>query len=227
MPDPEKHWKRRMEELFQSLPPDCGLNTEETAWSGWPRVILLSAEVNSGDANVLIRRDAKDNLRAFATVTVAGARLPLLLLARRKTEQITRSQIGHVTQNWVSHSPSGRRREDTFKQHLELLRQKYSDRSELHLLSDSSRAQNKTVTRLNIMLYFIPPGVTHADQFVDRSAFRVLKGCHKRGSSAWDDLTPTSIEAAWDFYPPYSRQVNVTDYWQSFVVDSSDCFSRC
>jgi hypothetical protein len=225
----EENWKNRIEELLQTVPLDRVLNTDETSWLLWPRGILTWADVNTDHAHVLIRGDPKDSLTALATVTAAGERLPLFFLARGKTERAERSQIGDATGHWVSHSPSGWMTEVTFEEYLELLRQHYSDGSELHLLLDSysaHRTQNvkETAARLNIKLYYIPPGMTDAYQPLDRKIFGVLKGYAKRlflrrmttdpgggrtkGDAvqdliaAWAELSPTTIEKAWEVYRP-------------------------
>jgi hypothetical protein len=219
-------WLADIQALLREVDHDCVLNTDETSWCLWPHGILTWCQRNTDHVQALIDGSEKDNFTALATITASGKRLPLFILAHGKTERAERSQIGDVGTHWVSHSLTGWMTEVTFEEYLDHLRGLYHDGEELHLLLDSYSAHRTPGVRskaeaLNIRLHFIPPGMTDEFQPLDRKVFGILNAYGKmlflrrltefasrrtkRHAvqdliAAWEHLSPTPIEAAWEIY---------------------------
>jgi hypothetical protein len=190
--------------------------------------------VNADYASILIRGHEKENLTGRATITASSERSPLFVLARGKTERVERSQIGDIAPHWMSHSTNGCMTEEIFAESLEHLRQHTRDGQDLHPLVDSYAAHRtdrvrQAAMQLNIRPYFIPPGAMRYLQILNRRVFGVLKTFAKhlflwrvnqnprrlrtKGDAVqdlvavWENLTSTTVEAAWDIYrTPQEKQ---------------------
>ena len=106
-------------------------------------------------------------------------KLPLFLIAKGKTD-LCHQQLGDPQGHLVGHSKKGWTTVDTFSEFLMAVREHFRDDDPVYLLLDlysvhKTQEVRQLAASLNIVLTFIPPGMTDAYQPLDRRVFGVLK----------------------------------------------------
>jgi hypothetical protein len=226
----EMCWKQEMQKLFREVPEDLILNCDETSWQVYPRALQTWAEVGSETVGIVIDGDEKACLTAHATISAAGEKLPLLLLAEGKTPVVETTQIGDVQEHWKDHTPNGWQTEETFMKYLLNVRlHKGWDCGQLHLLVDLHKSHNTEHVKyvagtLDIVLHWIPASRTGKYQPLDVGVFGVLKAGAKRLFRkrqdvkrtklhavedllwVWDQLSPDTIRESWDLYREWAAE---------------------
>lgn len=160
----EQHWNEEIKHIFETVPRDRILNCDETSWRIYPNGILTWAEKGSNSVQTQIQGDEKECITVLATISSSGTKLPLLLIAKGKTNRCEQSQLDNVVFHHATHSENGWMTEHTFSQYLFLIRE-YMGNSEVHLILDIYSAhrtnQMKQIAAANnIHLHFIPAGMT-------------------------------------------------------------------
>jgi hypothetical protein len=160
-----------------------------------------------------------------ATVSGAGNKLPLFSV--QKGRWSGRSQIGDVAQHDAIHSESGRMMNMTFKEYLVLLRQRYPEILEIHVVLDvcathRSQERKALADHLASKLHFISAGCTDLFQPLDCCMFGALKSTGRKkvhdGLAAnpekpvtkpwasqllvesWERFLTPTVEAGWHIY---------------------------
>lgn len=164
---------------------------------------------------------------AMATVSMAGTKLPLFLIAKGKTEAVERTQLGDLCNHMAIHSEEGWMDQEGFETYLKWLRQQYYDDEPIYLIVDCypihiNQRSTEIAQALKINLLFIPPGMTDKYQPLDRRIFGCLKGWTKFQISkllveqpntkigiqkavqyfiwAWERLNPDVVQESWSIY---------------------------
>ena len=219
-------WKEKIKNLLKTVPKDHIVNVDETAWFFYPKGLLTWATKGSTDISSTIGGSDKENITALCSITAAGTKLPMMLIAAGKTTLVEASQLGDVYPHWKTHSESGWTTEETFVEYL-LHIAEYFNNEEVHLILDVYAAHRtelvkETARNNNITLYFIPPGCTDLVQPLDVKVFGALKAtarklfrerylgvaCPKVTSKdavqnlikAWESVSNQLAEDAWDIY---------------------------
>ena len=220
-------WMSMIKELIESKPSDRILNADETAWRILPSTMSTWADVGSDSISVSVSDDAKKMITVMATITSAGTKLPLFMIAKGKTAIAEKSQLGDISYHMSAHSQSGWMEQECFEVYLKWLRQQYNDDEPLYLLLDQfpvhiSESSKSCAKSLKIELFYIPAGATDKYQPLDRRVF----GCLKSSSSkkihdilvaepqskigtkkaieiliwAWEHLSNDVLTEAWSIY---------------------------
>jgi hypothetical protein len=202
------------------------VNFDETSWLLFPTGLVTWQRKGAKDVHVQIARSEKENITVLASITAGGDPLPLLFVAKGKTETVHRTQIGDVGRHWVDHTESGWTTEQLFGRYMQHLRN-HMGPGELHLILDCYTAHRTEVIKRQaadqgITLHFVPPGLTDEFQPLDRKVFGVLKAnaralFHTRMVNdpfanrtkidavqdminCWEHLDHDVIEDAWEIY---------------------------
>ena len=102
-----EHWKFEISKLFDEVSHSRILNADETAWKIMPNGLTTWTVKGTDNIQLLVNDDAKECLTVMATITAAGTKLPLFIIAKGKTQQVEQLQIGDVYPHFTSHSESG------------------------------------------------------------------------------------------------------------------------
>jgi hypothetical protein len=207
-PADEQCWVRRLHNLIYSQPHDRILNVDETAWRVYPTGLRTWAEKGSQGVQINIAGNEKDSLTVLATVRADRTKLPLVILAAGKTARVEGSQLGDIGIHFSDHSESGWTTTETFIRYLHWLRDtQYKDDLPLWLVLDCysvhrDEAVKACAESLNIVLEFLPPGMTDSFQPLDRYVFGCMKAkCRRlfRMHVAWDPSArlDTRIAVQW------------------------------
>jgi hypothetical protein len=103
----ENQFLTEIHEIMSRTDPQFILNCDETSWRLYPNGILTWADKGSQNIAVAIRGNEKEALTVMATVTRAGTKLPLYILAKGETTRCETSQLGELGENAADHSSSG------------------------------------------------------------------------------------------------------------------------
>jgi hypothetical protein len=133
---------------------------------------------------VKINGSDKDGMTVLASITADGKKLPLLFIAKGRTERVHQTQIGNVEGHWVNHTESGWETESCFIDYLNKLRVAMGS-DPFHLICDLYAAHRTDAVKaharkLEITLHLIPASCTDELQPLDRKIFGVLKAKVKR-----------------------------------------------
>jgi hypothetical protein len=193
---------------------------------------------NTGSQNVqaIIAGSEKDCITVLATASATGGKCPLLFLAQGTTEAVEQSQLPDVGYHWKDHSPSGWQTSETFSKYLVALRLFLTwEFGQFHLLLDLHSSHNNDNTKswalsLDIVLHFIPAGMTDRYQPLDIGVFGPLKAKArayfrerktedgmvqtqrtKREAAldimrAWENLSNETLKGSWSQYLPWDEQ---------------------
>ncbi|KAH0788534.1 DDE superfamily endonuclease containing protein [Histomonas meleagridis] len=82
----------------------------------------------------------------MASITFAGIKLPLFMIANRETELVERTQLGDISYHMSAYSESGWMEQDNFESYLIWLRQQYSDDDPLYLIIDQFPVHKATMS---------------------------------------------------------------------------------
>ena len=225
-PQQEEEWINNMRKLLTEIPHSRIVNCDETSYCLYPKGLLTWAIVGEDNVRTLINGSEKENITVIASITADGEKLPLMFIAKGKTERVEESQIGDISSHWKTHSETGWMTNETFQEYLKKLREHFGDNKPIHLVLDCYKTHKSEVTKnlaknLNMSLHFIPPGMTDAFQPLDRKIFGIVKAFAKRlyrqriknsngiikkadacqdMISAWNQIQDCSILDAWDIY---------------------------
>ena len=181
----EENWMNQITNLLTEVPLSRIVNCDETSYCLYPKGLLTWAIVGEDNVKTLIRGNEKDNITVIASITAEGRKLPLMFIAKGKTERVEESQIGNIDPHWKTHTINGWMTNEAFQEYLRKLRDYFQDNEPIHLILDCYKTHKSEVTRnlaeiLNISLHFIPPGMTDAFQPLDRKIFGIVKAHAKR-----------------------------------------------
>ena len=231
-PEQRENWLEQMRKLLTEVPHSRIVNCDETSYCLYPKGLLTWAVVGQDNVKTLIQGNEKDNMTVIASITAEGKKLPLMFIAKGKTERVENSQIGDVGQHWKTHTESGWMTNEAFQEYLRKLREHFGDEEPIHLVLDCYKTHKSEVTRnlanfLKISLHFIPPGMTDEFQPLDRKIFGIVKAYAKNlyrqrikngidnitksGAcqdmiKAWDLVKDSSILDAWDIYDAWDLE---------------------
>ena len=183
-PQTVETWVREVQNLLRTFPHDRVINGDETAWRILPNGATTWAERGSDSVVIGVQDDEKKTITVMASVTAAGTKLPLLLIANGLTELVEESQLGDVWPHLRAHSSNGWMNSEIFEQYLLLIRQQYNDDQEIVLILDVYAVHRCAKVRelasaLKIRLIYIPAGLTDSHQPLDRRIFGALKSTAK------------------------------------------------
>lgn len=221
------NWLKKVKEIADTIPHDRILNADETAVRILPSNLTTWAEKGSDSVSIIVNDCEKTMITAMATVSMAGTKLPLFLIAKGKTELVEKTQLGDISYHMSGHSDDGWMDQECFKNYLKWIRQQYFDEDLLYLILDSfsvhtTQESKQMAEALKIKLMFLPPGMTDKFQPLDREIFGCLKAYTKKEISkiifekpeerigmktavqmfiwAWEHLNCDTIIEAWSIY---------------------------
>lgn len=221
-----QEWEKNISNLLANVSLENIVNADETFWKIVPNGLQTWAPINSHDININSNNDNKEGITVIASVTANRTKLPLFIIAKGKTDRCERSQVGDISYHYSSHSETGWTTMETFKQYLDFLRSNYNNNDSIHLILDSYSVHrcneiSEYAANQNIILHFIPAGMTDIYQPLDRYIFGVLKSkCKKyyryyisnndspitKKDSisilirAWEEISSAVIDKAWRIY---------------------------
>ena len=83
--------------------------------------------MGSESITIAINDNEKQMITAMATVSAAGTKLPLFLIAKGKTSRAEQNQLGPISHHMSFHSENGWMCQEAFNSYLKFLRQQYND----------------------------------------------------------------------------------------------------
>ena len=221
------NWINEVKGLIESKPADRIINADETSWRILPSSITTWADSGSDAVDINVSDSEKKMITVMASITFAGTKLPLFMIAKGKTKMAEQSQLGDISYHMSSHSNSGWMEQDNFECYLKWLRQQYNDDDPLYLIVDQFPVHKTTMTMqlanaLNIKMFFIPAGSTDKYQPLDYRVFGCLKNVAKNSIHrfihehpgekigmeyavktliwAWEHINPDVLNEAWSIY---------------------------
>lgn len=230
-PDPDDEYAQQfideIKQLLDTVDHERILNCDETGWKLFPKGILVWSETGIDNGGTMAKMSDKEQLTVLATVSAANTKLPLFFLAKGKTELVDNTQIGDVCYHWRSHTESGWMNDEAFAEYLMHIREHFADEKTIHLILDVYKAHltddvREIANTLNIVLHFIPAGMTDVYQPLDISIFGPFKSISRKlfrerqtlGNPvkvtkleacqdmcrAWESITNMNIEYGWSIY---------------------------
>ena len=221
-------WMDYVHSLLSTANADLIINMDETHWQTFPNGIMTWRRTGSDAVQVRMNGNEKQGLTVLASVTASGKKLPLLILAKGKTERCEQTQLPeNIGRHFKFHSSSGWSTQEVMLKYLELLRAEFPGGQRLHLILDmySSHRMDEVIAaagRHNIEMHFIPAGLTDEFQPLDRRVFGCLKASGRAAFrrlyqkdpkqkfstrsaveclvKAWEHLSEDVIEEAWEIY---------------------------
>jgi hypothetical protein len=183
----------RMSEILMRSPASNILNMDETSWKLINHHIRTVADTGTEGISCLFDGDPKTCVTAIATISAAGEKLPLWIVAKGKTGRCenryrrTCSRAIEEGQLLMTHQSSGWTNNEVAKAYLIWLSETRS--TPLVLLWDLFSAHRdpsvqEMAHRLGIRLEFVPAGATGELQPLDRRVFGSLK---QRARRRFDD----------------------------------------
>ena len=174
-------WIAMISELAQNVPLDRIVNADETCWRILPSGLTTWAKKGAENISICTKDDEKQKITVMASITAAGTKLPLFVIAKGSTSVVETTQIGDIAPHFTHHTPNGWMDAESFKRYLMLLRERcFQDDEIVFLIVDCYPAHceqsvKETAEALNIELLYIPPGMTDKCQPLDRRIFGALK----------------------------------------------------
>jgi hypothetical protein len=205
---------------FDQYSPDKIFNMDETSWKFLNHGAFTIADTGAEGVQCHFSADAKDCITAIATISAAGDKLPLWVLAKGKTQRCERryralpvSPDLHIT-----HSINGWTNQLIADQYLRYMRRYVGGRTRFVLLWDVFSAHRdarimRIARSLNIELIFIPAGQTDRYQPLDRRVFGPMK---ERAKEEFSLMFVRDFDA--DPGMPEALQIMV-NVWKRFLQD--------
>lgn len=220
------HFLSKLSGAFLRYPPDAILNFDESSWHLVMSGDQIVAERGVEAVHQYVNGDAKACFTFLATISAAGRKLPLILLAKGKTRGCHKQLGVHpafVYEVW--YSASGWSTEALMIAYLHWLRQLIPDGPLCVLLDQfgthTTEAVDAGARELGIETILIPKGATGRYQPLDRRTFGALKSkgrakwtkmfaehygmqCNKANAAAlllesWEELSESAVLAGWDY----------------------------
>jgi hypothetical protein len=228
-----ERYRAEISEAYRTLPWDRILNADESFWLILYLPGKTVAEAGVETVKVHTEGDPKAGLTLLGTITAAGTKLPLLLVAKGLTSRCHKQLGIGLSRRWpvcIAHSPSGWVTQAVFNIYLEFLRQQIPD-GPLCLVLDQypthvSVPSTALAARLGIQVITVPKGATGTWQPLDRRIYGIMKSsAHARWArqflddeipvptkaraaelalEVWDSLSQDVILGAWDFDESYT-----------------------
>jgi hypothetical protein len=213
----------RIGNMNEDYPPDRVFNFDETAWRFGMPINKVFAKKGSEAVNVILEEMPKEVLSVFATIAQNGAKLPLWICAKGKTDRCL-SKFGYHPNSILVHTPNGWANEEIIAGYLEWLHNSVNQEPIL-LIWDMypchrSEAVMDKADQLDIEILFVPAGCTPTLQPLDRRIFGELKSRSRkdfrrnlsiqgmqqltRGDSigiierCWSSISVENIKNAWN-----------------------------
>lgn len=223
-------WVSYVRQLLRDVSHDLIINMDETHWQTFPNGILTWRMTGDDAVQVKIDGNEKQGLTVLASVTASGKKLPLLILAKGKTERCERTQLPEdLGSHFKFHSQSGWSTREVMMKYLEVLRGQFPAAQEgdlpprLHLILDmyASHRMDDVIAaanHMNIEFHFIPPGLTDEFQPLDRRVFGCLKAA---GKTAFRHLYRRNPEQKFSTRCAVECLVKAWDHLSSEVIDEA------
>jgi hypothetical protein len=192
-------WIQRLAELLRDVPDHTRIiNVDESCWRVYPDALRTWAARASQNVSVCVNGNEKDSFTVVAAITAVRTKLPLWMIATRRTERLESSNFGDVGYHLTTHSQSGSQTTETFSQWLNWLRGVYDDGEPIWLILDCYSVHRQDAMRqqaqdLGINLLFIPPGLTDELQPLDRFIFGAMKATRRRLYRMHSDWNPEVV----------------------------------
>jgi hypothetical protein len=209
----------QFEEALATYRPDRIFNMDETSWKFLNNGKLTLADTGTEGVHCHFSTDPKECVTAIATISAAGERMPLWVIAKgttvrseQKFQRLEASQQLHLT-----HSENGWTNGVVAKEDLKWLRQK-NGHAPICLLWDVFSAHRDTEVKdlaaeLDIQLIFIPAGQTDTFQPLDVGIFGPMK---QRAREEFDALIGEDFSAN----PGMGQAMTImVDVWGRFQQD--------
>jgi hypothetical protein len=206
---------------------DDWMNCDETAVLMHRPGVETWARRGAEGVQIHVDGNEKQAHTVMATCTASGRKLPLLIITKGKTRRSVAAFDGILGEHAATFSDNGWMTNATMQLYLEMLRAlpEHQHERTLHLLLDCYAAHRtpevrRLAAQLNIVLHYIPPGMTDALQPLDRYVFGALKAAYSRvyrglvtptfhvGKkeflqmllASWDSISHHAILRGWDCF---------------------------
>ena len=223
-------WVSYVRGLLREVNHDFIINMDETHWQTFPNGILTWRMTGDDAVQVRIDGNEKQGLTVLASVTASGQKLPLLILAKGKTQRCEQTQLPEdIGAHFKFHSQSGWSTREVMMKYLELLREQFPAAGggavppRLHLILDmyASHRMDDVIAAandMNIEFHFIPPGLTDEFQPLDRRVFGCLKAA---GKTAFRHLYRKNPEQKFNTRCAVECLVKAWNHLSSNVIDEA------
>lgn len=198
-------WRAELRTAIQKSQEDHILNADETFWRCADQGLYTWAPKGAESIQLVSPNNDKAGFTALATIRYDGSTLPLILIAKGKTQQCERSHFGFFNplrnsspdkrvKHYTTHSNSGWVDNDVWDEYLAFIRSQIPYKpgtaetdqvNKILLLCDSfgahhtDRAKQKA-QELNIDIILIPPGATDECQPLDCRIFGIIKALGRK-----------------------------------------------
>jgi len=159
-------------------------NMDETSWKLNSVPDRTLAKVGSESVHGYIVGNLKTSFTAIATISASGKKLPLIIIAKGKTENCTKKFKNDFHEYYITYSETGWMNSSVMISYIKYLIQIHGS-DKFVLVLDSYSVHKKVSEKFkenNFKLLFIPPGATGLLQPLDKKVFGVLKS---KGKSKW------------------------------------------
>lgn len=230
-----ERYRSELAEIHENTPWDRILNADESFWLILYVPMKTVAPTGVETVKVSVDGDPKAGLTLLGTITAAGTKLPLFLVAKGRTDRCHKQFGADLLQTWpvyIAHSPSGWVTQPVFLEYLSFLRQVIPDgplclvldQYPTHLTPTSaSRAAD-----LNIRIVRVPKGATGIWQPLDRRIYGAMKSMARArwarlfarsempratrelaaelALTCWKEISEELILEAWNFDETYPEE---------------------
>ena len=104
-----------MKNLFSQVPRDRIVNCDETSLQLFPNGILTWADTGSDSIQTAVNGNVKDSITIMGTITAAGTKLPLHIIAKGNAERVEASHLGDISYRKSTHSTTVCRKSRVFR----------------------------------------------------------------------------------------------------------------
>jgi hypothetical protein len=113
-------WVRKIQYLVREREHELSdvINCDETCWRLYPNGILTWAKKGSDGVSLDFSGNEKAAIIVLATISAAGMKLSLFILAKGKTKRVESTQFGNLSEHRGDRSPTGCTTAETMRPYL-------------------------------------------------------------------------------------------------------------
>ena len=115
-------WTEHVRDLLRTKDNRYVLNCDETFWRVRPNGLRTWADKGAKGASLTINGSDKAGSTVLATIAADGTKLPLMIIAKGKTQRSEQSGIAPAPGEWATHTESEWQNGTSFQIYLKKLR---------------------------------------------------------------------------------------------------------
>jgi hypothetical protein len=107
-PEEREAWIGKLVQLLSDVNDHSRIiNVDESCWRVYPGALKTWAPIGSQNVHLPVKGNEKDSFTVMAAIIVARRKLPLCMIAARKTALVEHSHFADVAYHHTMHSESG------------------------------------------------------------------------------------------------------------------------